>query len=117
VVPAFRRLMLFLGNVFLDVIERQFPPQRSESCLQTKNTLVVSPDNRSRKEINERIHTELQWGGLVSNQEHHIRTLVPRQNLTGADRTWAQRYEVSDVLRYARTSSRRPALGKASTRT
>ena len=52
-----------------------------------ENTLVISPDNRSRMEINERVHAELQRSGLVSNEEHRIRTLVPRQNLTGADRT------------------------------
>jgi hypothetical protein len=27
--------------------------------------------------------------------------LVPRQDLTGADRTWAERYNAGDVLRYA----------------
>ncbi len=69
-----------------------------------KNTLVISPDNRSRAEINERIHGELQRGGLVSREEHSIRTLVPRQDLTGADRTWAERYELGDVLRYSRAS-------------
>jgi len=69
-----------------------------------ENTLVISPDNRSRTEINVRIHAELQRGGLVSSEEHPIRTLIPRQNLTGADRTWAERYEVGDVLRYSRTS-------------
>ena len=69
-----------------------------------ENTLVISPDNRSRMEINERVHAELQQVGLVSNEEHRIRTLVPRQALTGADRTWAERYEVGDVLRYSRTS-------------
>ena len=31
-----------------------------------ENTLVVSPDNRSRVEINSRIHKELQAGGLAS---------------------------------------------------
>jgi hypothetical protein len=31
---------------------------------------------------------------MVSNEEHSIKTLVPRQDLTGADRTWAERYEV-----------------------
>ena len=31
-------------------------------------------------------------------------TLVPRQDLTGADRTWAERYQVGDVLRYSRAS-------------
>jgi conjugative relaxase-like TrwC/TraI family protein len=69
-----------------------------------ENTLVISPDNRSRMEINERVHAELQRSGLVSDEEHRIRTLVPRQDLTGADRTWAERYEVGDVLRYSRAS-------------
>ena len=76
-----------------------------------ENTLVVSPDNRSRMEINERIHAELQRRGLVSSEEHHIRTLVPRQDLTGADRTWAERYEVGDVLRYSR-ASKETGIGK-----
>ena len=76
-----------------------------------ERTLVVSPDNRSRMEINERIHAELQGRGLVSNAEHHIRTLVPRQDLTGADRTWAERYEVGDVLRYSR-ASKETGIGK-----
>jgi hypothetical protein len=70
-----------------------------------ENTLVISPDNRSRIEINERVHAELQRSSLVSNEEHRIRTLVPRQDLTGADRTWAERYEVGDVLRYSRASN------------
>ncbi len=76
-----------------------------------ENTLVISPDNRSRIEINERIHSELQRGGTVSNEEHRIRTLVPRQALTGADRTWAERYEVGDVLRYSR-ASKETGIGK-----
>ena len=76
-----------------------------------ENTLVVSPDNRSRAEINERIHAELQRSGLVSSEEHHIRMLVPRQDLTGADRTWAERYEVGDVLRYSR-ASKETGIGK-----
>ncbi len=65
---------------------------------------MVSPDNRSRAEINGRIHVELQERGVVSREEHHVQTLVPRQDLTGAARTWAERYEVGDVLRYSRAS-------------
>jgi conjugative relaxase-like TrwC/TraI family protein len=76
-----------------------------------ENSLVVSPDNRSRVEINERIHAELQGRGLVSSDEHRIRTLVPRQDLTGADRTWAEPYEVNDVLRYSR-ASKETGIGK-----
>jgi hypothetical protein len=67
-------------------------------------TLVVSPDNRSRSEINQRIHSELQSRGLVNKQEYSVRTLVPRQDLTGADRSWAQQYRVDDILRYSRSS-------------
>jgi ATP-dependent exoDNAse (exonuclease V) alpha subunit len=76
-----------------------------------ENTLVVSPDNRSRMEINDRIHAELQGKGLVRGEEHPVRTLVPRQELTGADRTWAARYEVGDVLRYCR-ASKETGIGK-----
>src|SRR5450631_286808 len=76
-----------------------------------ENTLVISPDNRSRMEINERVHAELQGRGIVSGEEHRIRTLVPRQDLTGADRTWAERYEVGNVLRYSRTS-KETGIGK-----
>ena len=67
-------------------------------------TLVVSPDNRSRSEINQRIHDEMQSRGLVNRQEHSVRTLVPRQEMTGADRSWAQQYQIDDILRYSRTS-------------
>jgi len=76
-----------------------------------ENTLVISPDNRSRTEINGRVHAELQRSGVVSNEEQSIRTLVPRQALTGADRTWAERYEVGDVLRYSR-ASKETGIGK-----
>ena len=76
-----------------------------------ENTLVVSPDNRSRMEINERIRAELQRKGRVSGEEHPIRTLVPRQELTGADRTWAAKYEAGDILRYSR-GSKETGIGK-----
>jgi len=67
-------------------------------------TLVISPDNRSRTEINLRIHTELQTRGIVSKGEYQVTTLVARQDMTGADRSWAQKYQVNDVLRYSRGS-------------
>src|SRR5215472_7238244 len=76
-----------------------------------ESTLIVSPDNRSRMEINERIHAELQGKGMVGSEEYPIRTLVPRQELTGADRTWAAKYEVGDILRYSR-ASRETGIGK-----
>ena len=69
-----------------------------------ESTLVVSPDNRSRAEINQAIHAELQAKGLVSREEHRTEVLVPRQDLTGADRMWAARYNAGDVLLYSRGS-------------
>ena len=47
----------------------------------------------------------------MSSEERRIRTLVSRQDLTGADRTWAERYQVGDVLRYSR-SSKETCIGK-----
>ena len=76
-----------------------------------EKTLVVSADNRSRMEINERIHSELRGRGIVGGTEHDIGILVPRQDMTGADRTWAERYEVGDVLRYSR-KSKETGIGK-----
>jgi conjugative relaxase-like TrwC/TraI family protein len=68
------------------------------------NTLVVSPDNRSRQEINERIHRELQSSGRVEEQDHRLTVLVPRQEMTGADRQWAAEYDPGDIVRYTRGS-------------
>jgi conjugative relaxase-like TrwC/TraI family protein len=67
-------------------------------------TLIVSPDNASRREINDAVRHELQARGVVNIQDHPLRVLVPRQELTGAERQWASRYEPGDVIRYARGS-------------
>ena len=71
---------------------------------QPEETLVVSPDNRSRRDINEVIHRDLQSSGKVDEEEHRLTVLVPRQELTGPDRQWAAQYEVGDVVRYSRGS-------------
>lgn len=76
-----------------------------------ESTLVVSPDNRSRSEINQRIHCELQAHGIVSRNEHMVTTLAPRQEMTGADRTWAAQYQIDDILRYSR-GSKETGIGK-----
>jgi ATP-dependent exoDNAse (exonuclease V) alpha subunit len=71
-------------------------------------TLVVSPDNQSRQDLNEVIHRAMQRDGQVGREEHRMPVLVPRQEITGADRQWAERYEPGDVVRYSRGSQ---ALG------
>ena len=69
-----------------------------------EGTLVISPDNESRRELNSLIHRELQNRGDVSRDEHKLRVLESRQEMTGADRQWAGQYETGDVLRYSRGS-------------
>ncbi len=69
-----------------------------------ENTLVVSPDNASRMEINRIIHRDLQAKGVVSGEEHRQTVLTPRQDLTGADRQWAAQYAPGDVIRYTKGS-------------
>ena len=70
------------------------------------NSLVVSPDNQSRLEINRHIHESLQAQGKIGSQDHTLTILVNRHELTGADREWADRYDPGDVIRYTRGSSR-----------
>jgi conjugative relaxase-like TrwC/TraI family protein len=75
-----------------------------EYVRQPENTLVVSPDNESRREINSQIHRAMQGAGQVKEEEHAVRVLNARQELTGADRQHARNYEASDVIRYSKGS-------------
>ena len=67
-------------------------------------TLVVSPDNQSRMAINDVIHRAMQEAGHVDAREQCVHVLSPRQDVTGADRQWAERYAVDDVVRYTKGS-------------
>ena len=69
-------------------------------AMQPENTIVVSPDNRSRQQINEAVRTELLQKGVLSPDGQAFRTLTHRSDMTGADRTWAARYNAGDVLQY-----------------
>jgi conjugative relaxase-like TrwC/TraI family protein len=68
------------------------------------STLIVSPDNNSRIEINQAVRSELQAAGIVDRIEHTLRVLTPRSDMTGADRAWAAHYNVQDVIHYQRGS-------------
>ena len=69
-----------------------------------EKTLIVSPDNASRRELNSAVRQELKANGTVAPEDHSFRILVQRQDMTGAERSWASRYEINDVVRYARGS-------------
>ena len=72
------------------------------------NTLIVSPDNASRRELNEAVRRELKATGTLAAEDHSFRVLVQRQDMTGAERSWASHYEIGDTVRYTRGSK---ALG------
>jgi conjugative relaxase-like TrwC/TraI family protein len=69
-----------------------------------ENTLIVSPDNASRRELNAAVRQELKATGALAPEDHTFRVLVQRQDMTGAERSWASRYEINDIMRYTRGS-------------
>ena len=69
-----------------------------------ENTLIVSPDNASRRQLNVAVRQELKAIGTVGPEDHTFRVLIQRQDMTGAERSWASHYEIDDVVRYTRGS-------------
>jgi conjugative relaxase-like TrwC/TraI family protein len=69
-----------------------------------EKTLIVSPDNQSRRELNKAVRDELKAHGNVAPDNYTFRILVQRQDMTGAERAWAAHYEINDVIRYSRGS-------------
>jgi hypothetical protein len=65
-----------------------------------ENTIIVSPDNRSRQQINQAVRSELQAKGTVATENLKFDTLTHRSDMTGADRTWAVRYQPGNVVEY-----------------
>jgi conjugative relaxase-like TrwC/TraI family protein len=85
------------------------PQQRIEAIAKSyaahpENTIIVSPDNASRRAINQAVRQELQALGTMEKEDHSMRVLTPRSDMTGADRAWAARYQAGDVLHYIRGS-------------
>jgi ATP-dependent exoDNAse (exonuclease V) alpha subunit len=78
--------------------EERFQAIAQEYARFPQGTLVVSPDNQSRRELNGIIHHELQERGQVQPHEQSVRVLEIRQELTGADRAWAEQYLPGDVV-------------------
>jgi conjugative relaxase-like TrwC/TraI family protein len=66
-----------------------------------KGTLVVSPDNQSREELNAVIRETMRQRGLVKNTTYDFVTLLPRDT-TAADRMLADSYQLGDTLRFLR---------------
>jgi len=69
-----------------------------------ENTLIISPDNRSRQQINEAVRGELLKIGTLAEDGRQFLTLSHRSDMTGPDRTWAVMYRPGDVVQYERGS-------------
>ena len=69
-----------------------------------ENTIIVSPDNRSRQQINEAVRGELLKTGSLADDGLRFLTLSHRSDMTGPDRTWAAMYRPGDVVQYERGS-------------
>jgi len=67
-------------------------------------SLVVSPDNASRRELNEAIRNELRSRGELGNDIATVAVLQTRRDMTAADRRVANSYGDGDVLRYTRSN-------------
>ncbi len=87
-------------------LEQRLRAVAEEYLKHPRSSLVVSPDNPSRQEINRQIHRSLQIQGKIDGSDHRVRVLVNRHELTGADRQWASRYKPGDVVRYTQGSRR-----------
>jgi conjugative relaxase-like TrwC/TraI family protein len=73
-----------------------------------EGTLVVSPDNNSRRELNATIRSALREAGQLQPDAYQLSVLVNRQEITGEDRKMASSYRLGDSVRYLRGSD---ALG------
>jgi len=73
-------------------------------------TLVISPANKERVELNRLIHRELQATGQISPRNYKTKVLENRSELTGAERTFAGAYQPDDVIRYS-AGSRKHGIG------
>jgi len=69
-----------------------------------ENTIIVSPDNRSRQLINQAVRAELHAIGALAADDREFSTLTHCSDMTGADREWAARYQPGDILKYTNGS-------------
>ncbi|HYV09325.1 MAG TPA: MobF family relaxase [Pyrinomonadaceae bacterium] len=83
----------------------RFERMAQDYCKQPTNTLVISPANRERSQLNSLIHRQLQLEGNVSRHDHQMKVYINRQDMTGAERTFANSYRPEeDIIRYNRAS-------------
>lgn len=70
-----------------------------------EGTLVISPDNASREELNDVIRRQLRSAGKIGEDSYRMAVLVPRGNATVADLRLSSAYSTGDVLKYLKGST------------
>ncbi len=85
----------------LKTIARDFCEQPEKD-----STLVISPANKERIELNRLIHSKLQETGQISTKNYKTKILENRNELTGAERTFAGAYQQDDIIRYTSGSKK-----------
>lgn len=94
-------LLMYQGRVTeIPDAEKRVDTIAKDFARQPERTIIVSPDNSSRRDINRAVRIKLQDKGTVSRDNQLLPTLIPRSELTGADRQWAAQYKRGDVLHY-----------------
>lgn len=68
-----------------------------------EKTLIISPDNKSRLDLNAAVREKLREKGLLSNEDVRAEILIQRPT-TGAERAHVRGYQVDDVVWYRRGS-------------
>lgn len=94
------------GNKFLKEIPqntKRYDAIANEYLKDSENTLVVSPVNKERKEINENIREKLKSLHEIDKYDHKINVLEKR-DLTAAEKTNINNYNIGDFLQFSKGS-------------
>ena len=87
--------------------QERFAAIARDYCKDPTGTLVISPANRERVQLNSLIHRQLQREGNVSQSEYQMKVYVTRSDMTGEERTFANSYRPGeDIIRYNRNSNK-----------
>ncbi|MDQ1470861.1 MAG: hypothetical protein QOJ99_2341, partial [Bryobacterales bacterium] len=84
--------------------EERFEAIARAYAAKPEGTLVISPDNKSRQELNAAIRAQLRENGQLAPDACQVRILINRQEITGEDRGVATSYRIGDSVRYLRGS-------------
>src|SRR5260370_7220624 len=84
--------------------QERFSAIAREYSRHPEGTLVISPDNKSRRELNSLIHRDMQNHGDVSKDEHKLQVLESPQQMTAPNRQSPAQYQLGTVVRHSHAS-------------